>query len=151
MVHKLPSFCRVAAVAAVSIVASSLLLVGCGMEAAPQPQSLDLPKTIANLTANRTGNQVHLDWTTPGENTDHLKQKGTVQLRICRQQQAASPCETIATRSTVPDKSAQYTDMLPPALTSGPVRPITYLIFRINSHGKTAGPSNVATILAGTP
>ena len=137
-------------IAAVSIVGSSLLLVGCGMEAAPAPPSLDLPKTISNLTASRTGNQVHLAWTTPNENTDHLKLKGNVQLRLCRTQQAAaSPCETIATISAVPDKPATYTDVLPPALTTGPVRPISYRISGINKHGKTAGPSNIVDILAG--
>ena len=136
-------------VAAVSIAASSFLLVGCGMEAAPQPPSLQLPKTIPDLTANRTGNQVHLAWTTPSENTDHLKLKGTVQLRLCRTEQAASPCEAIATVAAVPDQPATYTDVLPPALTSGPVRPISYRIFGINKHGKTAGPSNVVDILAG--
>ncbi|MGB8480962.1 MAG: hypothetical protein WCE63_19325 [Acidobacteriaceae bacterium] len=119
------------------------------MAAAPSPPSLDLPKTISDLTANRTGNQVHLAWKTPSENTDHLKLKGRVQLRICRTEQAASSCETIATVSAVPDKPATYTDVLPPALTSGPVRPITYRIFGINKHGKTAGPSNVVDILAG--
>lgn len=138
-----------ASVAAVSIAASSFLLVGCGMEAAPQPPSLQLPKTIPDLTANRTGNQVHLAWTTPSENTDHLKLKGTVQLRLCRTEQAASPCEAIATVAAVPDQPATYTDVLPPALTSGPVRPISYRIFGINKHGKTAGPSNVVDILAG--
>ncbi|MGB6110368.1 MAG: hypothetical protein WBG35_04555, partial [Acidobacteriaceae bacterium] len=67
------------------------------MAAAPSPPSLDLPKLISNLTANRTGNQVHLAWTTPNENTDHLKLKGMVRLRLCRTQQAAdSPCKTIA-------------------------------------------------------
>lgn len=120
------------------------------MEAAPQPPSLNLPKTIEDLSANRTGNQVHLAWTTPRENTDHLKLKGNVQLRLCRTQQAAdSPCETVATISAVPDKPATYTDVLPPALASGPVRPVTYRIFGINKHGKAAGPSNVATVLAG--
>ena len=120
------------------------------MEAVPQPPSLDLPKTISNLTANRTGTQVHLAWTTPTENTDHLKLKGNVQLRLCRTEQAAnSPCETIATISAVPDKPATYTDVLPPALTSGPVRPITYRIFGNNKHGKTAGPSNIVAVLAG--
>lgn len=149
MVRKRPSLCWVASVAAVSIAASSFLLVGCGMEAAPQPPSLQLPKTIPDLTANRTGNQVHLAWTTPSENTDHLKLKGTVQLRLCRTEQAASPCEAIATVAAVPDQPATYTDVLPPALTSGPVRPISYRIFGINKHGKTAGPSNVVDILAG--
>ncbi len=119
------------------------------MAAAPSPPSLDLPKTIPNLTANRTGNQVHLAWTTPNENTDHLKLKGMVQLRVCRTLQAAAPCETIATISAVPDKPATYTDVLPPALTTGPVRPINYRLFGINKRGKTAGPSNVADILAG--
>jgi hypothetical protein len=39
--------------------------------------------------------------------------------------------------------------VLPPALTSGPVRPINYRIFGVNKRGKTAGPSNLADILAG--
>jgi hypothetical protein len=126
-----------------------LSLLGCGMEAAPQPPSLDLPKRIPDLTANRSGNQVHLEWNTPGENTDHLKLKGSVQLRICRQPQATSPCQTIAVMSAVPDRPAQYTDVLPPALTAGPVRSVIYRVFGINRHGRTAGPSNAATILAG--
>ena len=119
------------------------------MAAAPSPPSLDLPRLISNLTANRTGNQVHLDWTTPNENTDHLKLKGMVRLRLCRTQEADSPCETIANISAAPDKTATYTDVLPPALTSGSDRPITYRIFGVNQHGRTAGPSNVATVLAG--
>ena len=119
------------------------------MAAAPSPPSLDLPKTISNLTADRAGNQVHLAWTTPKENTDHLKLKGMVQLRVCRTEMAASPCETIATISAVPDKPGTYTDVLPPTLTTGPARPINYRIFGINKRGRTAGPSNVADILAG--
>jgi fibronectin type 3 domain-containing protein len=39
--------------------------------------------------------------------------------------------------------------VLPDALASGPVRPITYRIFGINKNGKTAGPSNVVDVLAG--
>jgi hypothetical protein len=146
---KLPLLCRATALAALSIAASSFLLMGCGMQAAPSPPSLDLPKLVSDLTANRAGNQVHLNWTTPKENTDRLKLKGLVQLRLCREQQATSPCETIATVSAVPDKPAQYTDVLPPSLTAGPVRAVTYRVFGINKHGKTAGPSNVATVLAG--
>lgn len=127
----------------------SMWLVGCGMEAAPQPPSLNLPKTISDLRANRTGNQVHLAWTTPSENTDHLKLKGSIQLRVCRTGQPASPCETVATVSAIPKKPGNYTDVLPAALASGPVRPIAYRIFGINKNGKTAGPSNVVDVLAG--
>ena len=149
MRRKRPLLCRVAVLASLSIVASSLLLLGCGMAAAPSPPSLDLPKTISNLTASRTGNQVDLAWTSPNENTDRLKLKGMVQLRLCRQPQPSAQCETIATISAVPDKPATYTDVLPPALTTGPVRLISYRIFGINKHGKTAGPSNAASLLAG--
>jgi hypothetical protein len=152
MSRKLSSLRRVVAIATLSIagvIAMQISLLGCGMEAAPQTPSLQLPKTIPNLTANRTGNQVHLDWTTPNETTDRLKLKGMVQLRLCRQPKVATPCETIATVSEVPEKPAQYIDVLPPSLTTGAVRPITYRIFGINQHGKTAGPSNVATVLAG--
>jgi hypothetical protein len=134
---------------AVVAVFLSLWLTGCGMEAAPQPPSLNLPKMISDLSANRTGNQVHLSWTTPSENTDHLKLKGSVQLHVCRTNQTASPCDTIATVSAIPKKSATYTDVLPAELASGPVRPIAYRIFGINKNGKTAGPSNVVDVLAG--
>jgi hypothetical protein len=127
----------------------SFWLVGCGMEAAPQPPSLNLPKTISDLSASRTGNQVQLAWTTPRENTDHLKLKGSVRLRVCRTQDAASPCETVATISATPDKPAKFTDVLPAPLTSGRIRPINYRIFGINKNGKTAGPSNVVNALAG--
>ncbi len=152
MLRKLPPLYREGALATVTIGLSFFLhvsLTGCGMEAAPQPPSLQLPKTISDLTANRIGNQVHLEWNTPKENTDHLKLQGMVQLRICRQPQAVAPCQTIATTSAAPGKPAQYTDALPPSLTSGPARAISYRIFGINKRGKTAGPSNVATVLAG--
>lgn len=152
MVRNLPPLVRLGAVATLAIACAFALqvsLVGCGMEAAPQPPSLQLPKPISDLTAERTGNQVHLAWNTPKENTDHLKLQGTVQMRVCRQPQAAFSCETVATISAAPDKPAQYTDVLPPALASGPVRPIAYRIFGINKHGRSAGPSNVATVLAG--
>ena len=81
IVCKLPPLVRVA-VASLVIAFSFLLpvlLVGCGMEAAPQPPSLQLPKPIADLSASRTGNQVQLEWNTPKENTDHLRLQGLVQ------------------------------------------------------------------------
>lgn len=123
-------------------------LVGCGMVAGPQPPSLQLPKPVTDLTASRTGNQVSLQWNSPEENTDRLKLKGMVQFRICRQRQAA-PCQTIATISAAPGKPAQFTDALPAALLAGPLQPLRYSIFGINKHGRTAGPSNVAVVLAG--
>ncbi|MGH9587382.1 MAG: hypothetical protein ACRD3F_10550, partial [Acidobacteriaceae bacterium] len=34
--------------------------LGCGMVASPQPPSLKLPQPVADLTAQRVGNQVNL-------------------------------------------------------------------------------------------
>ncbi|MEO6964358.1 MAG: hypothetical protein ABI076_00505 [Acidobacteriaceae bacterium] len=119
------------------------------MAAGPQPPSLQLPRQIPNLTASRTGDQVKLHWTTPRENTDRLKLQKIVQLRICRRQQQTASWDTVATVTAAPGKAAQYTDVLPAQLTTGPLRPLRYSIFGINKHGRTAGPSNIVMVLAG--
>lgn len=125
-----------------------LAMLGCGMAAAPQPPSLNLPKPVADLSAQRIGNRVRLGWTTPTENTDKLKLRGPVQFRICRQEKAAA-CQSVATVSFPPGKPAEYTDVLSAALVTGPLRPIQYETFGINKHGRNAGPSNGASVLAG--
>ncbi len=119
------------------------------MAAGPQPPSLQLPRQIPNLTASRTGDQVRLHWTAPRENTDRLKLQKIVQLRICRRQQQTAAWDTVATVSAAPGKAAQYTDVLPAQLITGPLRPLRYSIFGINKHGRTAGPSNIVMVLAG--
>ena len=118
------------------------------MAAAPQPPSLNLPKPVNDLAATRAGNQVSLHWTAPKENTDKLKIRGPVQFQICRQDKT-SPYQTIATVAEQPGKPADYTDVLPLALVRGPLRKITYQILGINKHGRSAGPSNGAAVLAG--
>ncbi|MGC1782596.1 MAG: fibronectin type III domain-containing protein [Acidobacteriaceae bacterium] len=135
----------VTAMGTLALLASAL---GCGLEAAPQPPSLHLPKTIPDLTASRAGNQVHLEWKTPRETTDKLRLHGPVRLRICRQADRGV-CETIVTISSEAGKPASYTDVLPPALVAGAIRPIGYEIFGVNQHGRSAGPSNAAAVLAG--
>lgn len=137
----------------IAVAASGVLLFlafasGCGLQAAPQPPSLYLPKPIQNLTASRAGNQVHLNWTTPRETTDKLRLHGPVHLRICRQASVGS-CETIATISAEAGKVAGYTDVLSPALVAGTARPIHYQIYGENKHDRSGDPSNAALILAG--
>lgn len=135
----------VAAMGALALLTSAL---GCGLEAGPQPPSLYLPKTIPDLTASRAGNQVRLEWKTPRETTDKLRLHGPVRLRICRQIEKAA-CQTVATISAEANKPATYTDVLPPGLITGAIRPIRYEIFGVNQHGRSAGPSNAAPVLAG--
>ena len=147
-----PQHVRVAGAAILAIAGAFSLqvsLVGCGMAAGPQPPSLQLPRQIPDLTASRTGDQVSLHWNTPKENTDRLKLQGRVRLRICRQQQQTASCDTVATITAPPGQPAQYTDNLPAAFTTGPLRPLEYSIFGLNKHGRTAGPSNIAMVLAG--
>lgn len=135
---------------AATILGAALLsggLTGCGMAASPQPPSLALPKPIHDLAAVRVGEQVNLTWNTPSETTDRLKIKGAVQLRICRQ--ANVPCDPVATITAVPGKQASYADILPAALATGSLHAITYKIFGLNKHRRSAGPSNPAAVLAG--
>src|SRR5215472_13038472 len=66
-------------------------LVACGMPGAPQPPSLELPRTVRNLQAIRKGDKVTLTWTTPRETTDHKQIRHLGQTRICRAVEVVAP------------------------------------------------------------
>ena len=59
-------------------------LVACGIPGAPQPPSLELPRTVGDLQAVRKGDKVTLTWTTPHETTDRTRIKHLGVTRICR-------------------------------------------------------------------
>lgn len=130
---------------AMSLCAATL---GCGLAASPQPPSLHLPTPVHDLTAVRTGKHVTLHWETPKETTDRLRIHTPVRLRICRAVIGGS-CESVATLSAAPGKPTDYEDTLPAALTRGRLRAMSYEIFGLNQHGRSAGPSNAAATLAG--
>lgn len=138
------------ALTAASIASILAATLGCGMAAAPQPPSLQLPKPVSDLEAQRFGNQVILRWQTPRQTTDRLTMHQPVRLQICRQTGPVGPCSTVATLAAPPGKPAQWTDVLPAALATGPLRDITYRVIGVNKHGRSAGPSNGAQVLAGT-
>jgi len=130
-------------------IAGGIVLTGCGTPGAPQPPSLKLPDPVTNLTASRTGNQVSLAWTMPKKNTDKLLIKGNIPVRVCRKE-ASGTCESVpATLSFAPEAKATLTETLPPQLASGPPRPLTYFVELLSPHGRSAGPSNAARVLAG--
>jgi hypothetical protein len=147
---------------------------GCASPGPPRPPSLKLPELVTDLTAQRVGNQVLLQWTTPTKTTDNLAIKGALTARICRtpvsaqttqppttqnptptNQQAtktlqpATPCPGVL---TVPIHTGASTaaDTLPPSLTSDPVTLLDYRVEINNSNGRTAGPSNPAYAVAGS-
>jgi hypothetical protein len=123
-------------------------LTGCGVPAAPQPPSLYFPEPVTDLTAVRSGNEVHLHWTMPKRTTDKIELKGDQQAHICRRV-AGGPCETAGDVAFAPQAQADFTDHLPADLTSGNQWLITYTVELRNHRGHTAGPSNPAYVFSG--
>jgi hypothetical protein len=119
------------------------------MPGAPQPPSLNLPDRITDLSAGRAGNQVSLTWTMPKRNTDKLLLKSDVQARVCREENGADTCKTAANLAFAPGAGASFTETLPPSLTTGAPRALTYFVELVNRKGRSAGLSNGAEVLAG--
>lgn len=138
---------RAAALAAA--LGAGFLASGCGMPAAPLPPSLNLPRAVSDLSATRTGNQVTLAWTMPAKNTDKLLLKGPIAVRLCRREAAQSACATVAHLQLLPGAHGSFTETLPAALAAGAPRPLNYAVELSNKHGRSAGLSNAAMILAG--
>ena len=141
-------FDRIAwAAPALMLVAS---LSGCGTPGAPQPPSLNLPDTVTDLAATRSGNQVTLTWKMPRRNTDKTLLKAGVTARICRREGTGACFTAGVDQSVAAGGSATYTDTLSGPLASGEPRPVSYFVELLNKKNKSAGLSNAATILLGT-
>ena len=134
--------------AAAACLAAGLALTGCGMQAAPQPPSLNLPNPVVDLSAERTGDQVTLAWTMPKKTTDKVVLQNKIAVRICRQQQPG-PCTEAGSLTLAPGAAGSFTDVLPAALANGSPRLLTYYVELKNRKSRSAGPSNAATVLAG--
>lgn len=125
------------------------LLSGCGTPGAPQPPSLNLPATVEDLSAVRTGDHVALTWTNPKRNTDKTPLKADVTARVCRRE-GSGPCNPVGTDlSIAAGMPGSFTDALPGSLTSGAARPVGYFVELRSKKGRSAGLSNAATVLAG--
>jgi len=129
--------------------ALAVALQSCGTPGAPQPPSLNLPDRVTDLAATRAGGLVTLTWTMPRRNTDKLLLKSRVPARVCRKE-GAGPCEQAGSGlEYAPGAAATFTDRLPPELTAGAPRALTYFVELINRRQRSAGLSNGATTLAG--
>lgn len=125
------------------------LLSGCGTPGAPQPPSLNLAAPVEDLSAIRTGDHVALTWTMPKRNTDKTALNHDVAVRICRREGTGTCSPVGADLSVAPGKAGSFTDALPGSLTGGEARPVSYFVELRNKKGRSAGPSNAATVLAG--
>ncbi len=134
MTRKLPVF---------ALLAMVCTLIGCGAPAAPAPPSLNLPAPVANLSAVRVGDSVHLTWTMPARTTDHLPLRHPVTARICRAVDGGA-CTTAGTLSLAPGAAGAYTDALPSDLAQSTDRLLRYEVAVLNHAGKSAAPSNPA-------
>src|ERR1700761_6107322 len=125
-------------------------LAGCATPGPPQPPSLNLPKAVTDLSAERAGPQVSLSWTMPEKNTDKLILKGQIAARVCRNE-GSGPCADAGTLMLAPETDATWSEMLPQALNEGAPRVLTYFVELKNKKGRSAGLSNAAEVLAGAP
>jgi hypothetical protein len=169
-----PAHVRLASVGvATLLLLATLGLSGCGTPGAPQPPSLKLPGRIEDLSAVRAGSTVTLRWTMPRKTTDHLAIKGSIVVAICRRdgpageipaREKATPapsskagakassqadCQKVGETNLQPGASAEYHDLLPASLQSGEPRLETYSVELLSPKGRSAGPSNEVSILAG--
>jgi len=127
------------------------LLSGCGTPGAPQPPSLNLPDRVTDLSAVRTGNHVSLSWTMPRRNTDRLPLRGAIDVQICRREGAGDtfPCTPSGRMQLAPAIDGTFAEDLPGALSTGAPRLFTYFVELKNQHGRSAGLSNPAAVVAG--
>jgi len=124
------------------------LIAGCGTPGAPVPPTLNLPRPVDDLGAERHGNTVSLTWTTPAKTTDKLPLRGDIRMTLCRKADATQ-CTPIPGATQTPGSPATYEDLLPPALTTGGPRLLEYRLIATNSRGRSAGESNPVLIVGG--
>jgi hypothetical protein len=125
---------------------------GCGTPGAPQPPSLNLPEPVTDLSADRAGDQVTLTWTMPKRNTDKLRIKDNVGVRVCRREIAGGPCVDAGPAfELAPGSDGMFTESLPAALASGNPRVVDYFVELRNRKGRSAGLSNAVPVPAGAP
>ena len=138
----------------VALGGAALLVAGCGMPGAPQPPTLRLAEPVTTLTASRAGDVVTLRWTNPTKTTDGVTIAGfasAMEADLCRVEAATvtGDCQPVLRRSVKPGSQTEVADVLPPAMTTGPLRALRYAVVLRNAKGRTAGLSNVALTAAG--
>lgn len=133
------------------------LFAGCASPGPPRPPSLHLPELVSDLTAERQGDEVQLHWTTPAKTTDKLTIAGAMTAQICRGPADkavagiaphANVCTTVRRVSVAPGLS-EATDVLPPALVSGPGKLLAYRVEIRNRNERSVGLSAPALIATG--
>jgi hypothetical protein len=126
-----------------------MAVAGCGAPSAPLAPTLNLPQPVHDLAATRVGNAVHVTFSVPQKTTDKLPVRGAMTARLCRSVEGG-PCQP-AVLLTIPaqQKSFSMDDNLPPPLTQGPARLLSYKLSVLNRAGKSDEESPPAYVAAG--
>lgn len=135
---------------------AALTFVGCASPGPPRAPSLQLPQPVQNLTATRNGDTVAVRFTLPERTTDNLAiRDGAVQASLCFGLEG-SPCTPVPTRRNISLKlfpaagrSIQWTEVLPPADTTGEPTLLAFRVRLSNMAGKSAGWSQPAYTASG--
>ena len=101
---------------------ATLLATGCASPGPPRPPPLNPPRPNTDLTAQRIGDKVILQWTTPTKTTDNLPIKGNITARLCRTSLAtgASANSTLPAEPKPPTKKSSAGRKSAPAKTTPP-------------------------------
>lgn len=121
---------------------------GCASPGSPQPPSLNLPRPVSDLRAQRVGDSVQLHWTMPVETTDGRLLAGAKKVTLCRRL-AAGVCEQVKSFSEMPKVAIALEDALPAAMVNGTPRLLTYEVQVLNAMERSAGASNLALAASG--
>jgi len=129
-----------------------LLLLSCANPGQPKPPSLKLPQVSEDLQAQRVGDRVQLQWTTASTTTDNLPVPAKMVAVVCRQLGPSpgrpQPCGEVKRLAVSPGES-NAEEVLPPALTSGPVGLLAYRVEILNARGRSAGRSAEVFVASG--
>lgn len=130
---------------------------GCGAPSAPQPPSLELPRTVQDLTAVRKGDKVTLAWTVPIETTDGQNVRraklgpaqvcraiGEFPMRYCIQLAGEIPAAQIplAKPGDRPQRLTFMDVLAPQVQHEHPTQFVSYAVSTLNWRGRSAGLSN---------
>ena len=84
----------------------------------------------------------------PKRNTDKLLLKGRINVRVRRREGVSGQVAEAGQLQLPPVSDGTFSETLPAALTIGTPHPLIYFIELTNRNGRSAGPSNPATVLA---
>ena len=132
------------------ILVSLACLSACASPGIPQPPSLEFAQPVTDLHAVRKGDTVTLTWTAPTKTTEGRNMRHLGTTEVCRSIESDHPCATVIARTahrTGTSSQQVDTDQLD-AKVINPSSQFFYSVRVVNSHGKSAGPSNLAQVPA---